>query len=390
VFSLSQTIFRLLPNIIITSQVKHLKSIIQKRPMSDQPQQKPNLPPPYYFEEDTISLSDILLMLAGQIKVILITPTILCIIIIIYAFFFTSPVYDSTAKIMSSSGRASQAAGGLAARFGLTLPTNQSEPQWVYPEIIKSRTLARAMLQRKFNTKKFGHQKSLLQILTYGNEEPEIDLNILIKNGVESVINMIDIQKNGPFYDLTVSSSDPLFSRDFAVVLIEELDTHQREYNKVKTIETRMFIEERISDTRFELESAEEALKDFNDRNRRIENSPALQLRRQRLAREVAVLTGVFTTLKQQLETAKIEEVKKRDYVIVLDPPEAPLVRSRPNKKLMVILAGFLGIGLGVIIGLVREYAQNRDEEEQEKMGQAKSLIIKNIMDFIPNRLIKK
>ena len=47
--------------------------------------------------------------------------------------------------------------------------------------------------------------------------------------------------------------------------------------------------------------TAEENLKVFMARNRRIENSPALQLEEQRLSREVAVLTGVFTTLKQQL-----------------------------------------------------------------------------------------
>ena len=58
------------------------------------------------------------------------------------------------------------------------------------------------------------------------------------------------------------------------------------------------------------------------DRNRRIENSPALQLEQQRLGRGNG-LTGVFTTLKQQLETTKIEEVKESNYVIVLDPPEA-------------------------------------------------------------------
>ena len=70
---------------------------------------------------------------------------------------------------------------------------------------------------------------------------------------------------------------------------------------------------------------AEEDLRVFMDRNRRIENSPALQLERQRLNREVSVLTGVFTTLKQQLETTKIEEVKESDYVIILDSPEIPL-----------------------------------------------------------------
>ena len=330
--------------------------------MSNQSQSKTHLPS-VYLNEETISFSDILLMLASQIKIILIIPIITCTITIIYALFYTSPIYHSTAKIMSSSGGQTQATS-LVSRFGINLPTVQTEPQWVYPEIIKSRTLARSMLRRKFDTKKFGSQKSLLQIVTYGNKEPNIDMDILIKNGVMNVINMIEIQKNGPFYDLTVKSFESLFSRNFAIALIEELDTHQREYNKVKTLETRIFIEERIANTRLELESAEEALKDFDDRNRRIQNSPALQLERQRLAREVAVLTGVFTNLKQQLETAKIEEVKKTDYVIVLDPPEAPLSHSKPNKKLMVILAGLLGIGLGVVIGLLLEYAKNSEDAD--------------------------
>jgi len=108
---------------------------------------KPTPPPPefqqpYYFEEDTISLTDIMLTLARHLKVIIITPTILCTLTIIYVLFFAKPVYTSTAKIMSSSsgGGVSQAAG-LAAQFGIAIPTGQSEPKWVYPEIIKSRIL---------------------------------------------------------------------------------------------------------------------------------------------------------------------------------------------------------------------------------------------------------
>jgi uncharacterized protein involved in exopolysaccharide biosynthesis len=131
---------------------------------------------------------------------------------------------------------------------------------------------------------------------------------------------------------------------------------------------------------------AEENLKVFMDRNRRIENSPALQLEQQRLGREVAVLTGVFTTLKQQLETTKIEEVKESDYVVVLDPPEIPLQRSKPNKRLMVILAGILGIVLGVVISFVREFAANSEKEEKDKMSEAKALVLKNIFELIPGK----
>ncbi len=123
------------------------------------------------------------------------------------------------------------------------------------------------------------------------------------------------------------------------------------------------------------------------DRNRRIENSPALQLEQQRLGREVTVLTSVFTTLKQQLETTKIEEVKERDYVVVLDPPEMPLWPSKPNKKFMVVLAGILGILLGCVIGFIRDNAGFFRKQEKEKVGKAKSIVIKNLMDFIPKRI---
>jgi uncharacterized protein involved in exopolysaccharide biosynthesis len=355
---------------------------------------KPTPPPPefqqpYYFEEDTFSLTDIMLTLARQLKVIIITPTILCTLTIIQVLFFVKPVYTSTAKIMSSSsgGGMSQAAG-LAAQFGIALPTVQSEPNWVYPEIIKSRTLARAMLKRKFDTKQFGPQKSLLQILTFGNDEPEFSIDTLEIMAVKKLLKMIEISENikTAILTLNINASEPIFARKVNQTLIEELDAHQRNYNKARTSDTKQFIEERIIDTEKELMSAEEDLKIFLDRNRRIENSPTLQLEQQRLGREVTVLTGVFTTLKQQLETTKIEEVKESNYVVILDPPEASLYPSNPRKRNKVIWAGILGIGLGIIIGFIRESVGNSDKEEKDKMSEAKSLVLKNIYDLIPGK----
>ena len=130
------------------------------------------LPPNAYGQivnDDSISLMDLMLALVKQLKIILIIPAVFCSIMIIKVQFFTSPVFISTSKIMSSrrtNNPLSQAAG-LAANFGINLPTSQSEPQWFYSDIIKSRTLARRMLKRKFNTEKLGVQKTLLEILTY-------------------------------------------------------------------------------------------------------------------------------------------------------------------------------------------------------------------------------
>ena len=93
----------------------------------------------------------------------------------------------------SSGGGVSQAAG-LAAQFGISIPTTQSETKWVYPEIINSRTLARSILKRKFDTIEFGKQKSLLQILTMGMGSLLVKDTLEIK-AVDSFLGMIEISR---------------------------------------------------------------------------------------------------------------------------------------------------------------------------------------------------
>jgi uncharacterized protein involved in exopolysaccharide biosynthesis len=230
---------------------------------------------------------------------------------------------------------------------------------------------------------------SLLKVIIRADGSKQIGMDTLEIKAVDSFLGIIDISENlkTSILTLSINASEPNLAAKINQALIEELDAHQRKYNKTKTSDTKQFIEELIIDTEKELMAAEENLKVFMDRNRRIENSPALQLEQQRYGREVAVLTGVFTTLKQQLETTKIEEVKESDYVVVLDPPEVPLVRSKPNKKSMVLMAGILGIGLGIVLAFIREYAANSEKEEKDKMSEAKSLILKNISELMNGRL---
>ena len=354
----------------------------------DEQQQIPQQPQ-YFYEEDTISLSDMLLVLAKQLKLLIITPLILGFLTALHVLFISQPVYVSSAKIMSSGGGSSPSQlQGLAAQFGVSVPGGSEGAEWVYPDIIKSRTLARALLKRKFNTNEYGPQKSLLQILTYGDEEPEIDPDILMKFGIKSYLGMIDVEQDQQtqIYTVTVSAFEPQFAADLCAALIEELDDHQRAYKTEQVKETRQFIEGRIVEVRKELEKTEEDLKIFRDRNRQIGSSPALLLEQQRLSRETAVLTGVFTTLKQQLEMTKIEEVKESALVQVLDPPEAPLYRDSPKRKRSVFLSLILGFGLAVGLAFVKEYASNSDDEEKGKLREITELTKTNIADLIPFR----
>jgi len=86
--------------------------------------------------------------------------------------------------------------------------------------------------------------------------------------------------------------------------------------------------------------------------------------------------------LKQQLETTKIEEVKKSDYVIIIDSPEIPLIPSKPKKKLIVILAGFIGVIFGIGIGFINHYLKYLSEDDSKILKKIKLSLIQNISEI--------
>ena len=148
-----------------------------------------------------------------------------------------------------------------------------------------------------------------------------------------------------------------------AIALINELDIHQKGFNLRQAAKKRIFIEERIREVKLDLEKSEESLKAWRQRNRNIGDSPALLLEQERLMREAEVQKQLFITLKQEFEVAQIEEVEDSDILHVLDHPEVPIRRTKPNRKLLVLMAGFLGTGFGFFGALIKDYV---DENELE------------------------
>ncbi len=332
-----------------------------------------------------IKLNDIVFFFAKHINLFILNIILFGSLSILYAQFIAEHQFTSTAKIMSTSSGGQSQIAGLASEFGISLPTSQSEPKWVYDDIIKSRTLAKAILKRDFFSEQFKKQLPIINILNNAEKLNKEDLYKIEIKTINKLIDMLSLSQNikTGVYTLSLTSPDRQLSQYLVNAFIEELDLHQRNYNKMITGEAREFIEKRIETTKNELNLAEENLKDFAIRNRRIENSPLLLLEQQRLTREVSVLIGVFTTLKQQLETTKIEELKESNYVIVVDPPELPLIRSSPRKKSIVIFAAVFSFLLATGIGLIKEFLDSTTKTERKKFIAAKELFFHNLFSII-------
>ncbi len=105
----------------------------------------------------------------------------------------------------------------------------------------------------------------------------------------------------------------------------------------------REFIQERIQDVKLELETAEEHLKTFREKNRSIIESPQLQLEIGRLTRDVELQNQLFITFQEQLELAKIKELDETPTLTVLDKAVSTLNKDKPNLKLMIVIPILLG-----------------------------------------------
>ena len=345
------------------------------------------------LNEDALSFSDIMVTMAEQLKIILFIPLVAAFISFTYIQFIQQPKYVSwsTVLIPMQAGQSSGLAG-IASQFGVNMNQSQNtdlSSPLLLPEIIASRTFAEKLLKKTFFSDKFDKELPLINILT--NERNEISkINTqAFATSLSRLSRIIDFNQEltTGISIVEVTTDNPKFSRDLATAVLNELEESNRFYKTQTAFEKTEFIENRIKSVKNELEISEKNLKSFNEKNRQI-SSPALQLQQDRLNREVEVQKGIYLTLKQQLELAKIEAIQKSSILQVLDRPQIPLGPSNKNVKLGVAIALFLGLIFSITIAFFRSYLNNSDVSERKKIRRVRSYIKKKTRDMILDKRI--
>jgi uncharacterized protein involved in exopolysaccharide biosynthesis len=299
------------------------------------------------------------------IKWLVITPSITVIISIIYVLFIAKPVYTSetTLLLVNSSSNQSRL-GSIASQFGfsMSLPNDNVDYLSVetLPKILSSRTLAKSiLLYTDFNSQDFNKPTSLLDIITNQREIANVDSNKIMADAIMHVSqNILEIKqiKNTPMFTLLVNSPEPQLSAEIASVVINELEKLQSDFTKHELLDKKEFISERLDNVQNELFQAESKLKIFREQNLQINLSPTLLLHQERLQREIEIQTQIYISLKQQYEQVKIDEAQNKSFLKIIDPPNIPIYRSKPKRKITVIFSGLMGLMIGGIIAVKKNY----------------------------------
>ena len=288
-------------------------------------------------------------------------------IIIVFSFlylkFFYVSTYTSTGTIIQATeGNEKSKIGGLASQFGISMSSGSSGilSREVYPSIIKSYNFLYEMLLKDHKYKKFENIK-LINIMmgadTTSRNWENFEKLIAVQKLSSKIMVLVD--RKTSLIDIRVTTNDPILSRDIAKNIISELDLSLKKFEENQLTEKLEYISIRIDEVSKELEKAEENLKGFREKNRRISSSPLLLLEEDRLIREVDVQVEIFTTLKTQLELTQVELINRSNTILTIDTPRMPLHQTNSKPSRVFIFCFIIGLFISVFVAIIPDWIKN-------------------------------
>ncbi len=299
--------------------------------------------------QDNIRIHDIVTTLWDR-RGRIIGITIIFILLAVGYALLQKDTYIATATILPESedrtiGQFAQFAGVMS-MAGLS-PGQLSETE-VYPAMMKSETILHEVIYKKYETGEYDEPVNLIEFWDItGRTEREQYQETLRKLREETL--SIEIARDSRIISVSVKTYDPYLSADIANTIADKLDEYVLTKRRTRASQQRKWLDLRLAEVHSDLVRAEEALKDFRLKNRRIGDSPELLMDQERLLREVEMHAGVFLELTKQHEMIKVQEIRDMPVVQVLDYAAPPVNSSGPGKRRMLIIGALLGLFTGVL-----------------------------------------
>ncbi len=230
--------------------------------------------------DDEINLLELLLVIVQHKKMIILT----CVITFIVACGLTllmPNIYTATARVLppqeDSGGLSSMlgSMGGLASLAGISTGGGKGD---LYVGMLKSRTVSDAIIDR-FDLMKYYEWNS--RTGAYSELAGKAKFSLGKDDGIMTV---------------SFEDEDPKFAADIANAYVEELQKLNVKINLNNAGRERVFLEDRLNVVKTDLAQAEDALKEFQEKNKAI-----------RIDDQASAIIGAIATLKGELASKEVE-----------------------------------------------------------------------------------
>lgn len=170
---------------------------------------------------------------------------------------------------------------------------------------------------------------------------------------------------------ISVTAGGPQLASSLAESFLNHFTTRVRTIRTEKVRERLQFVEGRFDEVEQELETAEDRLAQFLERNQN-PTTATLQFRRDRLQRQVSFKEQLYSELQSQLTQTRLDLQQRQPVITRVEEPVPPTSRSSPRWTFILALSLIGGTFFGVAGAFVQEFFQtaSRNEEERKKVAQ--------------------
>lgn len=286
----------------------------------------PNFPDQFHADEDEISLLDLLLVIAENIKLLIIGPIVAGLAALGFAFNMT-PVYTAKTTIIPPAVQGSAGGntaailgqlGGLGGLVGGALPASGRHMAYLNSDLLRDEIIQKFDLQKRWKHKYLTQTRQAL------------------KNAM--VIN--DDKKTG-LVTIEFTNKDPEFAAEVT--------------NAYVAVLSRLLGEAAIEAARARREFLE---KQIVEATRKSYQSPQVR---------EAVIQG----LVREFETTRLAEQQPNPNIVQVDVAKAPELKSGPKRALIAVIASLAAGFLLLLFVFIRRAMANasQDPESAEKLG---------------------
>ena len=250
---------------------------------------------------------------------------------------------------------------GIVKQMGL-LQSGSLQNNIDISDVIFSRSLHKDLLSKTWIDQN-GNSVTLVEF--WGLDSPGFISSILGRKPTESRMREAGILEIGDrlwveenltgLRKIYVKLEDPHISAQIANYIGDYLHNFISNELMFQAKNNRIFLEERAHSAMNSLERSENNLKKFQEQYTLAIDDPDVVLQRTRLSRKVNMDQEIYFVLVQQLELAKIEELKHRPIVNFIDRGDIPIEPKYPRKILVLFTSLLCGVLIASLFAIYRE-----------------------------------
>jgi len=309
----------------------------------------------------------------------------LYIFVVLLIFFILGLVYSSKQNkkykaVLSfivedqSDGSNLSSISGMASQFGFDLGGGSSSyfSQQNVIELLKSRKIIESTLSKKSTIN--NEEDVLLNHYISINKMENSDVSPMSSKSKDSITNIIwqqiinyklDISyqnDDANILNLTYSSINSEFAKNFTVVVMEEMSKMYSKYQTEKTRQSLKNLELRSDSIFRELKKSERSLARVKDRNLRVINSSG-RLDEIQYMRDVQVSNAIYLELIKNTELVKMNLLNETPIIQIIDVPILPLKDNSRSNLFWTFIFSFLGFFMVSFLIIIRKLIRDTMEE---------------------------